>query len=108
MSRLFHARHADIGLSTYLGLISLSDVKKLTNLITAIGYPTSSSNEAFYNASTYSGHVFHARKEMYGVTEGSNDEVGQVTAGTKFGSFLTPDMAFKKMPDAASGYTSYD
>ena len=33
--------------------------------------------------------------------EGSNAEVGQVIAGMKFGSFLTPDMASKN--DARHG-----
>ena len=36
--------------------------------------------------------------------EGSFAEVGQVITGTKFSSFLTPDIASKKMPDMASGY----
>jgi len=34
--------------------------------------------------------------------EGSLTKVGQMIAGTKFGSFLTADMASKTMPDMAS------
>jgi len=33
-------------------------------------------------------------------------EVWQLIAGTKFESFLTPDMASKTMPDIASSYPS--
>jgi len=50
----------------------------------------------------FSNSVFHLRTPTFeGSFEGSFAEVGQVITGTKFGSFLTPDVASKN--DARHG-----
>ena len=82
----------------------MSGVKKLANFIPAITCPTSA-NEASVFGSGYLQTINPMRcwESEYGighlffevVVEGSNAEVGQLIAGIKFASFLTPDMASK-------------